>query len=776
MEANGIKQNFPQDFQDLPDNDLIGYFFGSRQGDLKNFRISAQKVADSLGIISLGGAPIYFEGNQLPTLNNTDEPVKKGDWTNLSANQTYLNINGGSNIETPDDRWSIGVFNGSSWSLKDMGALPSQPVSDQVLDNTGAVTGVGVGAYAASKSELEQITNPTGDKAGTLKNGYSIRKSDGQSIVTSGWLHSSFVPVSDNSKVTRIGVQITPGSSMTVGIIAFYDKDKVFLGVVDQATMTIPATFSFVVSSYFPDAKFIICSSSISVGLQVQVQTPLNSASIDGLPEMMAQQPSLFETTDFALTANNGYWDASGNIISSPNWRYTSRIKVSSGQKVKRRGITSGNAIAVLGWNQDLSSTIVIAGVVASNAEVTYTIPDGVFYVGGSARMTGGDIFQFIIDVAVSTLNSIQLEKVENSSEYKTYMPKFSYGKQGVRSTFNPKGIISKRGLDVIWNMQYGNQEYLSLTPSNVSDVSIELKYRNIFEEIKSAGISTLKVSPNVAVNPSAMHYFLPIGDSTTLGEQASGIKAAWPNECSRRLTGVGTALMSGAESPAALSLTNISFIGTIGDQPIKCEGRGGWGYNNYLNNESVSGITNVFWNPSTNLFDLDYYLTQNGFTGVNATGSNLTIVIQLGWNHVYTHTLAQVETWCKQLIDLIHSAKPNAKVKILGLATPPELNDKQYAGNRNVSAESIMNEAIITYAELYDKIANLSAYSSFVEYVHIAHQFFADNSFPMATAQRTVRDSNTLNVYTDYVHPNARGYAQIADILFYNILYNYCR
>lgn len=124
MEANEIKRDFPQDFQDLPDNDLIGYFFGSRQGDLKNFRISAQKVANSLGIISLGGAPIYFEGNQLPSVNNTDEPVKKGDWVNLTAGQTYLNINGGTNIETPDGRWSIGAFDGNHWVLKDMGELP----------------------------------------------------------------------------------------------------------------------------------------------------------------------------------------------------------------------------------------------------------------------------------------------------------------------------------------------------------------------------------------------------------------------------------------------------------------------------------------------------------------------------------------------------------------------------------------------------------------------------------------------------------------------------
>lgn len=135
MEANEIKRDFPQDFQDLPDNDLIGYFFGSRQGDLKNFRISAQKVADSLGIVSLGGAPIYYEGTQLPSLNNANEPVKKGDWLNLTAGLVYVNINGGPGLEPEIGFWSIGVFDGNVYKVQKLGQLPSYNPTGGVNDN-----------------------------------------------------------------------------------------------------------------------------------------------------------------------------------------------------------------------------------------------------------------------------------------------------------------------------------------------------------------------------------------------------------------------------------------------------------------------------------------------------------------------------------------------------------------------------------------------------------------------------------------------------------------
>lgn len=113
MIINEIKKYFPLGFQDMPENDVIRYLFGSRQGDNKNFRIPFSKLASDLGIVSLGGAPITFDGNELPSLNNTDEPVKKGDWTILLGGN-YTNINGGPDLVVDEDEIVIGAINDSN--------------------------------------------------------------------------------------------------------------------------------------------------------------------------------------------------------------------------------------------------------------------------------------------------------------------------------------------------------------------------------------------------------------------------------------------------------------------------------------------------------------------------------------------------------------------------------------------------------------------------------------------------------------------------------------
>ena len=103
-------------------------------------------------------------------------------------------------------------------------------------------------------------------------------------------------------------------------------------------------------------------------------------------------------------------------------------------------------------------------------------------------------------------------------------------------------------------------------------------------------------------------------------------------------------------------------------------------------------------------------------------------------------------------------------------------MNQKAYSGIRNVSPESIMSEVIIPYNIGYNSLANDSLYNSFVEFICVSHVLFPENSYPSTTVNASFRNSDQVTVFTDYVHPNERGYAQIADAIFYNLLYNYCR
>lgn len=107
---------------------LVGY------GDGVNFRISFEDFYNQfeLSASTGGGTPVFFEGLQMPSVNNEGQPLKKGDWTLLTAGQTYTNIGGGDPLNPPTGRWSISIFNGTSWVLKDMGALPIQTGVDTI--------------------------------------------------------------------------------------------------------------------------------------------------------------------------------------------------------------------------------------------------------------------------------------------------------------------------------------------------------------------------------------------------------------------------------------------------------------------------------------------------------------------------------------------------------------------------------------------------------------------------------------------------------------------
>lgn len=115
-----------------------------------NFKITFKDFIEgfSLDISTGGGTPIFFDGLNLPDVNNLGDPLAKGDWALLEPGKEYINIGGGSNVITPLGRWSIGVFNGSSWSLKDMGELPMQDISnlatkEEVAEKVGFVDIVG---------------------------------------------------------------------------------------------------------------------------------------------------------------------------------------------------------------------------------------------------------------------------------------------------------------------------------------------------------------------------------------------------------------------------------------------------------------------------------------------------------------------------------------------------------------------------------------------------------------------------------------------------------
>lgn len=114
-----------------------------------------------------------------------------------------------------------------------------------------------------------------------------------------------------------------------------------------------------------------------------------------------------------------------------------------------------------------------------------------------------------------------------------------------------------------------------------------------------------------------------------------------------------------------------ITLLGTRGSGDNKNEGRSGWSAADYCRAAERGGVTNAFYNSSTEGFDFSYYMTNQGYESVDF------VVIQLGINDLYNIPLytakARIDTLITDMTTIISSIKTyNADQKIiLNLPTP---------------------------------------------------------------------------------------------------------
>jgi lysophospholipase L1-like esterase len=336
--------------------------------------------------------------------------------------------------------------------------------------------------------------------------------------------------------------------------------------------------------------------------------------------------------------------------------------------------------------------------------------------------------------------------------------------------------------------------------------------------------ISTLKLrlsDTTALVSPTKKINIVVIGDSTTsqlsTDPEATDGNGTWVNEMSRQLTGTGDvalvvaadgvdsintgsewgAVVSGDIRPA-LGVTNVFYRGTRGSGTVKHEGRGGWHPINYLERTDVVGAdgkSNAFWDPdlapwgpvgTTWQFSMKYFVENNGWdvaalpaSGVDATGTNLLVIIALGWNDVGNLTGPAVSAGhMGYIVDKINEEYPAATVWVAGMWAPPEESYKGNTGSIQLrySSAATYDLAVRQFGEAYRAMA---ADRAFCHFVQVSHQMDPDYCFSKSPiAPNRVANSTTLNIYGtgDHVHMRRRGYAMLADVTADKFLYDYCR
>ena len=287
--------------------------------------------------------------------------------------------------------------------------------------------------------------------------------------------------------------------------------------------------------------------------------------------------------------------------------------------------------------------------------------------------------------------------------------------------------------------------------------------------------IGFVKFPFHTFTNPTEALNIIALGDSTTLGtgSNVGGSYKDWVNEMSWQMTGVGDRALAGNTYFTSASLSNVFVRGTEGDNAVKHEGRGGWSAEDYLTIASKGSVFNAFWNPVSEAFDFDYYLTNNGFdvgsvaTGVNASGSNCLVIIQLGWNDIQAKGAEASATDLGILIDAIKATRTNTKFLVLGLPPTPILDlirrQNMPVGGRIINPESIFEEWIYPHYEHWRKVALSKTNTSWLD---LGPSFDADTGYTKDVNFWNITPWDDVNKYTanrDYVHPNENGNVMIA-------------
>ena len=262
----------------------------------------------------------------------------------------------------------------------------------------------------------------------------------------------------------------------------------------------------------------------------------------------------------------------------------------------------------------------------------------------------------------------------------------------------------------------------------------------------KKTASSTLVITPSTA-GAGKTTKLLVLGDSTTAN---------------------GTTIAKLHENFSNDSMA-VNTLGTLGTAPNNMEGRGGWKFEFYNTLAERNGVTNPFYNPSTQSFDASYYFTNTGITIPDW------FFINLGINDMFDYTadsslVAQIQRcidYCDAMIASIKSASASIKIGIC-VTIPP--NDSQDAFGKAYGCGQTRNRYkrnnLLWAKRLIAEYDNRETDAIYLVPIHTN----LDTVYNMGMETLPVNARNTVVTYESPidnggVHPVESGYWQIADV-----------
>ena len=464
-------------------------------------------------------------------------------------------------------------------------------------------------------------------------------------------------------------------------------------------------------------------------------------------------------------TAETGYVSKDGTAHTSSSYtkyKYSAKIPVNPGDVLRfynklYSSVTAQNAMVVAAFN---ASDTAVEGSGAESVN-TYTVPAGIKSVIVTFNDSLGAIDTFMaiknnptkpsayIPYGVLDQYYIATEDFLPKENFILNIPKKIYAFPNEEMNIWFDNIVD--GHDTDYEFDVTCSVGMQLERGFRVNTSDEGSYPITITAVrKKDGSTVTKESTIIVADEDAgngvTRSIIVLGDSTT----ASGTAMA--------------KLHSNFENDVMAVTTN----GTQGTSPNNHEGRMGWKFYNYFSS-GVGGVTNPFYNPSTQTFDAGYYFTNSLIAEPDY------FIINLGINDCFGATTdAEAQTvidsvieYCDDMIESVKTASASIKA-VVCLTIPPNYSQDAFGkdySNGQTRHRYKRNNALLVQKliEEYDNRENEGIY---ICPIHVA----LDVKYNMQLETIPVNARNPDITYSSPVgnagvHPDAKGYWQIADM-----------
>lgn len=586
----------------------------------------------------------------------------------------------------------------------------------------------------------------------TVTNDYFILETTGALSANTSYAASDYILVDGNTVYTN-----NKGYRL-----AFYDSNKVFISGLANTTAE-PSTNSRTYTTP-ANAKYVRTSWLKTQIDNAQVELGSTSTSYESYKEYIEKEKlEKFPTTpdDLPLNAiepkHTKFIHVGKNQFNKDVRTLDNYVNYTTGALASSTSYDTSEFISVEPNEQYVQNYSTMMAFYDQNKKFISGLGTGTDVTQPRQLTTPSNCYFIRVSIRKSDLNTFQVEKGNSATGYEPYQLQIP-------------NLATESDVDLVKNLinipssiyaltTYESDVYFEniMNKSKEKDIDVvcsrgkhfERRFNHLFDVVETRPITVSNYKNGQVIGTKSSNFIvktptditgnfkaIALGDSTTAQDTDGWVKKV-------------------KDLMVADSVADIEWVGTRGTAPNNHEGRSGWSTNDYTtlsskNDAQGNPVSNAFWNPNTSAFDFNYYMTQNGYSGLTHA------FIHLGINDIFNignddSMKTEVEAILNRFDTILISANTyDSAIKRCIMLTIPPTDSQDRFGIYYGAGQTQWR-----YKRNYDYFVN--------ELIKKYDNRTAEGIYLVAT---NVCYDVTTDI-NDAVHPNATGYGKMGEQVY---------